>query len=106
MAKKTVKETQPEAEPQPETEPIPWISYTDLVAARVHVKDEAGNEYYLDPARKQGEFVLRVVPKPAPETVESIPAEWIKPTEEEVKASNPAIDWGMKAEEPAETAAE
>jgi len=76
------------------------ITYAALVGARVHVRDEAGNEYYLDPARKQGEFVLRVVPQPIVESAEPIPAEWIKPTAEEVAAANAGvIDWGMNEPE-------
>ena len=38
------------------------VSYEALIRAEVKVMDEAGNLYYLEPARRQGEFVLRTVP--------------------------------------------
>jgi len=108
VAKKTSKAVEVAAETaQPEAATThEMITYEALVRDRVHVRDESGNEFYLDPARKQGEFVLRVIPNPVEESAEPIPAEWVKPTAEEVAAANSGvIDWGMN-EEPSEEGGE
>lgn len=69
------------------------IAYADLIAGRVKVWDEHGNEFYLDPARRQGEFVLRVVPKPAAPAA-PLPDEWRKPAEQ----TENVIDWEQPGE--------
>lgn len=102
MAKKTNKAVEVAAETaQPEAATThEMITYEALVRARVHVRDESGNEFYLDPSRKQGEFVLRVISKPVEESTDPIPAEWIRPTAEEVAAANSGvIDWKVPSEE-------
>lgn len=88
QAKEEVEQVQPEAEPieeQPveetkteepqaeeEVEQVhfpafiedkPMVKLSDLQASRVVVGDERGNFFYLDPAMRSGEYILRVVPK-------------------------------------------
>jgi len=111
MAKKIVKDQEAPAQEAPAQETAPaqtheMITLENLMGGRVHVTDSAGNEFYLDPARKQGEFILRVVSKPVIESTESIPGEWIKPTAEEIKSASTAIDWGMEEKQPEEEGGE
>ena len=107
MAKKTnAKKTNPiPAVPQASNKAAPQISnefelvnYETLSTARVRVQDKDGNLFYLEPGHMLGEFVLRVVPRTTTETVEPLPAEWKKPTPEEVKAASGKIDWEVPAE--------
>jgi hypothetical protein len=98
--KKIVNEYNPDPTPAAEAEYIPTlmpgvVSYEDLVTAKVQVQDKAGNQFYLDPARKQGEFVLRVIPQPVTETPAELPEEWRKPTKEEELAASGKIDWDV-----------
>jgi len=52
------------AEPKQKAEPKPEIvRYENLIIANVQVVDKAGNKYYLEPSHRQGEFILRVLPK-------------------------------------------
>lgn len=95
MAKKKLDESPIVNEYNPDlVPPEALVSYEDLILAKVQVVDKDGNLFYLDPAKRQGEFVLRVMPQPVEESTEPIPAEWIKPTAEAVKAASNAIDWG------------
>lgn len=40
-----------------------FVSYEALTRAEVKVRDQHGNLYYLAPGNRQGDFVLRVIPK-------------------------------------------
>ncbi len=107
--KKKVNEYKPDPtpaaeEPQVNNE-VEMVDYEYLVTARVRVQDKEGNVYYLDPARKQGEFVLRVIPQPVTETPAELPEEWRKPTKEEEQAASGKIDWDVPVYETEEQAA-
>ena len=41
----------------------PVIDVSELQAARVCAVDEEGHFFYLEPARRSGEYILRVVPQ-------------------------------------------
>ena len=90
-------------EPQVNNE---MVDYEYLVTARVRVQDKEGNVYYLDPARKQGEFVLRVIPQPVTETPAELPEDWRKPTKEEEQAASGKIDWDVPDETEEQAASE
>lgn len=99
MAKKTVQVV----EEQPQEQVLgPYISYDDLVSSRVIVEHKDGVKYYLDPATKQGMFILRIVQQPAHIETQELPAEWKRPTKEEAAAAANKIDW----ETPSDTKAE
>lgn len=68
------------------------IQYDDLMSARVRVVKDGVEAFYIDPARKLGEFVLRPIPQEAEEPGE-VPEAWRKPTPEQAAELNPTIDW-------------
>jgi len=41
------------------------VSYDDLIASKVLVQNSNGDQYYLDPQMRSGNFMLRVIPKKA-----------------------------------------
>jgi hypothetical protein len=69
------------------------VDYEKLITAHVKVQDKDGNLFYLDPARKQGEFILRVVPKPVSDEAVELPPEWVRPAKEDKPEG--VINWGM-----------
>jgi len=87
-----------EAAPQISNE-FETVDYEYLSASRVRVQDKDGNLFYLDPGHMLGQFVLRVVPQVTEQKAEPLPAEWKKPTPEEVKAASGKIDWADVAPE-------
>lgn len=83
-------------EEQPTEQTQPWfpcvVSYDDLMTAKVRVVKDGVEAFYIDPARKLGEFILRPIPQTMEEAGE-IPNEWRKPSKEEVAAADTKIDW-------------
>lgn len=56
LQEKVVKAATPTDDPE-------VVTYENLIRGKVKVVDQAGNQMYLDPAIRSGEFILRVAPK-------------------------------------------
>lgn len=74
-------------------EQVVAVNYDDLMTAKVKVIKDGVSAFYIDPARKLGEFVLRPIPQELEEEGE-IPEDWRRPSKEEQIAAEKKIDWG------------
>lgn len=70
------------------------VKYEDLMSAKVRVEKDGVEAFYIDPARKLGEFILRPIPQ-AMEEAGEIPEGWRKPTPEETAKAEDKIDWDI-----------